>query len=224
MSCKDGGSNSAVLSGTALIVFGGLLLLSQLGVIHNWFNFWATVFIFVGVLNAFQSERSRPWGILLIAAGVLIELHQLGFVNLRIETYWPVLIIAAGGVMVWRAFQQPEVGDGGVLSPHLNVVAIWGGGEYRIRSKDFRGGDLVAFMGGFDIDLRDADIAGDQAVINVTAFMGGGVLRVPENWAVSMQVGAFMGGHSLKAREGPQPNKTLIIKGVAIMGGIEVRN
>jgi predicted membrane protein len=224
MSCKDGGSNSAVLSGTALIVFGGLLLLSQMGIIHNWFNFWATVFIFVGVLNTFQSERSRPWGILLIAAGVLIELHQLGFVHLRIETYWPILIIAAGGVMVWRAFQQPETGNDGLLSPHLNVVAIWGGGEYRIRSKDFRGGDLVAFMGGFDIDLRDADIAGDQAVINVTAFMGGGVLRVPENWAVSMQVGAFMGGHSLKAREGAQPNKTLIIKGVAIMGGIEVRN
>jgi hypothetical protein len=121
MSCKDSGSNSAVLSGTALIVFGGLLLLSQMGIIHNWFNFWATVFIFVGVLNAFQSERSRPWGILLIAAGVLIELHQLGFVNLRIETYWPILIIAAGGVMVWRAFQQPAMDNDGLLSPHLNV-------------------------------------------------------------------------------------------------------
>jgi hypothetical protein len=182
------------------------------------------VFIFVGLINIFQSQRSRPWGFLLLAAGFLIELRQLGYIDLRIQTYWPVLIIAAGAVMVWRAVQPVEASNGGVLSPHLNVVAIWGGGEYRIRSKDFRGGDLVAFMGGFDIDLRDADIAGDQAVVNVTAFMGGGVLRVPETWAVSMQVGAFMGGHSLKTREGPQTTKTLVVKGVAIMGGVEVRN
>ncbi|MFI5104823.1 MAG: LiaF domain-containing protein, partial [Terriglobales bacterium] len=133
------------------------------------------------------------------------------------------LVIAAGGIMIWRAYQPPTATSGG-LSPHLNVVAIWGGGEYRIRARDFRGGDLVAFMGGFDVDLREADIDGDQAVINVTAFMGGGVIRVPETWAVSMQVGAFMGGHSLKAREGSKPTKTLIVKGIAVMGGIEVRN
>lgn len=224
MNCKNTSANAAVVSGTALIVFGGLLLLSQLGVIHDWFNFWATVFLFVGFLNFFQSERSRPWGILLMAAGLLIELQQLGAIHVQLQTYWPILIIAAGAVMVWRAFQQPAEGDREGMSPHLNVFAIWGGGEYRIRTKDFRGGDLIALMGGFDIDLRDADIGGDQAVVNVTAFMGGGVLRVPENWAVSMQVGAFLGGHSLKAREGPNPNKTLIVKGFAVMGGIEVRN
>jgi predicted membrane protein len=79
-------------------------------------------------------------------------------------------------------------------------------------------------MGGFDIDLRDADIEGTDATINVNAFMGGGVIRVPETWAVSMRVAAFMGGHSLKAREGTQVTKNLIVKGMAIMGGVEVRN
>jgi predicted membrane protein len=79
-------------------------------------------------------------------------------------------------------------------------------------------------MGGFDVDLREAEIEGDEAVITVNALMGGGVIRVPETWGVSMRVAAFMGGHSLKAREGVQPTKTLVVKGVAIMGGIEVRN
>ena len=79
---------------------------------------------------------------------------------------------------------------------------------------------MVAFMGGFDIDLRDADIEGNEATITVNALMGGGVIRVPD-WAVSMRVAAFMGGHSLKAREGPQPMKTLVVKGMAIMGGVE---
>jgi predicted membrane protein len=223
MSCKDTSANSAVLSGAALITVGVLLLLSQLGLIHDWFNFWAAVFVFVGLLNVIQSDKSRPWGYLLIGIGVLFELDQLGFVHIRFATFWPVLVIAAGVMMVWRAFQPPEVSSG-VQNPHLNVVAIWGGGEYRIRAKNFRGGDLVAFMGGFDVDLREADIEGESATINVTAFMGGGVLRVPENWAVSMQIGAFMGGHSLKTREIQNPTKTLIIKGVAVMGGVEVRS
>jgi predicted membrane protein len=223
MSCKNSAVNPAVLSGVALIVVGGLLLLSQMGIIHDWFSFWAAAFFFVGLLNVVQSEKARPWGFLLMGVGVLFELDQLGYVRIRFETYWPLLVIAAGGMMIWRAFQAPAT-TSGALSPHLNVVAIWGGGEYRIRARDFRGGDLVAFMGGFDVDLREADIEGDQAVINVTAFMGGGVLRVPENWAVSMQVGAFMGGHSLKARESSKPTKTLIVKGIAVMGGIEVRN
>jgi len=222
MSCKEGAANPALVSGVALIVVGGLLLLNQLGYIHNWFNFWAVIFIVVGILNLAQSANMRAWGTLLVAAGVLIELNQLGVLNVELRTYWPLLVIAIGIVMIWRAYQpqEAEIAD----SPHLKLVAIWGGGEYRIHSKDFRGGDLIAFMGGFDVDLRNADIEGDQAVINVSALMGGGVIRVPETWAVSMRIAAFMGGHSLKAREGAQPNKRLIVKGLAVMGGVEVRN
>lgn len=222
MSCKDSGIGSALVSGGALIVVGVLLLLNQMGVIHHWFNFWALIFFFVGVVNIVQAGRNL-WGILLMTAGVALELNQLGYLQIRFETYWPVFVIAAGLIMIWRAYQKP-VESAGDFSSRLNVFAIWGGGEYRIRSKNFRGGDLVAFMGGFDIDLRDADIEGSEATINVNAFMGGGVIRVPETWAVTMKVAAFMGGHSLKAREGAQPTKSLIVKGMAIMGGVEVRN
>ena len=83
---------------------------------------------------------------------------------------------------------------------------------------------MVAFMGGFDIDLREADIDGNSATITVSALMGGGVIRVPESWAVSMRVTAFMGGHSLKTRETGPIQKTLVVKGFALMGGVEVRN
>ncbi len=222
MSCKNDGISSALMSGGLLVVVGILLLLNQMGVIHHWFNFWALVFFFVGLLNIVQGGRN-PWGFVLMSAGVALELNQLGYLRIRLETYWPVFVIVAGLIMVWRAYRKP-VESAGDFSSQLNVFAIWGGGEYRIRSKNFRGGDLVAFMGGFDIDLRDADIEGSEATITVNAFMGGGVIRVPETWAVSMRVAAFMGGHSLKAREGAQPTKSLIVKGMAIMGGVEVRN
>ncbi len=222
MSCKNTGTGSALLSGGALITFGVLLLLNQMGIIRDWFNFWALIFIFVGVVNISQAGKNL-WGFLLLAAGIVLELNQLGYLHIRLQTYWPLFVIAAGLVMVWRAYQKPQ-DSAGDLSPRLNVFAIWGGGEYRIRTKNFQGGDLVAFMGGFDIDLRNADMEGTEAVINVNAFMGGGVIRVPETWVVTMRVAAFMGGHSLKAQETAGATKTLIVRGMAIMGGVEVRN
>ena len=220
---KSRGLNPALLNGGALILAGVLLLLDQMNLIA--FDFWAIVFILGGLVKLVQACDSggRLWGLLLLAAGVAIELNALGRFNIHLDRTWPVFVIAAGLVLIWRAYQQPMESNG-ALSPHLNVFAILGGGEYRIKAKDFRGGELVAFMGGFDVDLREADIEGNEASINVNCLMGGGVIRVPETWAVSMRVAAFMGGHSLKAREGAQVQKTLIVKGIAIMGGIEVRN
>jgi len=223
MSKSDNRFNPAVLNGGALIVVGVLLLLDQMGIIS--FDFWALVFGAFGLLRLLQASDAtgRLWGVLLMGVGAAIELDHLGYVNVRLDRTWPVFVIVAGLILIWRAYQQPTE-SGGILSPHLNVFSILGGGEYRIRAKNFRGGDLVAFMGGFDVNLKDADIEDSEATITVNCLMGGGVIRVPETWAVSMRVAAFMGGHSLKAREGPQPTKTLIVKGVAIMGGVEVRN
>jgi len=222
MSNNEGRLNPAVLNGGVLIVVGALLLLDQMGIIS--FNFWALIFGAFGLVRLLQASdvTGRVWGLLLIAVGVGFELNHLGHLDIRIETTWPVFVILAGLMLIWRAYQQPS--ESGGLSPHLNVFSILGGGEYRIRAKNFRGGDVVALMGGFDINLQDADIENSEATITVNCLMGGGVIRVPETWAVSMRVAAFMGGHSLKAREGIQPTKTLIVKGIAIMGGVEVRN
>lgn len=224
MSETKSGMNPAVVNGGALIIVGVLLLLDQLNIISV--DFWALVFFALGLLKILQAcdTTGRLLGALLMALGAGFELEHLGTLHLHLDRTWPVFVIAVGLLLIWRAYQQEPAETGGALSQHLNVFAIWGGGEYRIRAKNFRGGNLVAFMGGFDVDLRDADIEGNEAVIDVNCLMGGGVIRVPETWAVSMRVTAFMGGHSLKAREGPQPTKTLVVKGIAIMGGVEVRN
>jgi len=215
--------NPAVLNGGALIIVGVLLLLDQMNIIS--FDFWALVLLAVGLLKVLQSGdgTGRLWGLLLMAGGAAIELDHLGYFRVRLDEIWPVFVILAGLILIWRAYRQGSETGGG-LSPHLNVFAIWGGGEYKIRAQNFRGGDLIAVMGGFDVDLRNADIEGSEATITVNCLMGGGVIRVPETWAVAMRVTAFMGGHSLKAKEGPQPTKTLVVKGIAIMGGVEVRN
>jgi len=224
MNEKTARIHPSVLNGAVLIFAGVMLLLNQLDIIN--FSFWALLLGAVGLLKLFQDADSRLWGLLLIGGGIVIELNSRGIASLRFDRIWPVFVIGAGLIMIWRAYQQhaPTEGEESLSPSHLNVMAVLGGGEYRILSKNFRGGEMVAFMGGFDVDLRDADIEGDLATVNVTTVLGGGVLRVPENWTVSMRVTSFMGGHSVKTRERGPSQKTLLVKGMAFMGGVEVRN
>jgi hypothetical protein len=223
-STKQCGIHPAVVNGAGLMLVGVMLLLDQLGILEV--AFWALIFSVFGVVKIVQpsSFAGRLWGFFLLAIGVVIELEHLGYARLRLDRTWPVFVIIAGLILILRAYSQSTPEGDTALSPHLNVFSVLGGGEYRIRTKNLRGGDIVAFMGGFDIDLREADIEGSQATISVSALMGGGVIRVPETWGVSMRVTAFMGGHALKTRESSQPQKTLIVKGIALMGGVEVRN
>src|SRR5271154_7315732 len=167
MSETKSGLNPAVVNGGALIIVGVLLLLDQLNIVD--LDFWALVLFVVGLLKLLQSSNTsgRLWGLFPLVAGIGLELEHLGRLHLHLDRTWPVFVIAAGLVLIWRAYRQETPKVSGGLSPQLNVFAVWGGGEYRIRAKDFRGGSLVAFMGGFDVDLREADIEGDEAVIDV---------------------------------------------------------
>jgi len=217
--------NTALVGGVIVILIGVFLLLEQLGILpHHWFSFWAAIFFLVGVFQLLQSNRwgGRIWGLILLAAGVALEFDYLGYASLNLSRTWPIFIIAFGVVILVQAIERPNAV--GSLSPHLHLFSFMGGGEYRIQAKNFRGGSATAIMGGFDIDLRDADIEGPAATVTVSAFMGGGVIRVPETWAVQMRGSSIMGGNSMKVRENVKAEKTLIIEGTSLLGGFEVRN
>jgi hypothetical protein len=122
--------------------------------------------------------------------------------------------------------------------PHLNEVNIFWGGKKKIIAKNFTGGDVVAIFGGFDIDLSEADMPGNQIEIEVVSIFGGGEVRIPRNWEVIMETVGIFGGcsdrtwHPEQAPPGatntdgtPLPaTKRVIIKGVAIFGGLNIKN
>jgi predicted membrane protein len=92
---------------------------------------------------------------------------------------------------------------------------------------DFRGADLFALMGGCKLDLRQATIAGNEAVIDVFVMMGGIELRVPETWSIDARVLPLMGGISDERRpSAPAGTETqrLVIRGTVLMGGVEIKN
>jgi len=111
----------------------------------------------------------------------------------------------------------------------IKLVAFMGGGELEYSSQHLKGGEIVAIMGGYQIDFRHADMEGDVMELNLFCIMGGVEIKIPSNWEVEKR-GAIciMGGFSNKTRclaeELELPRKKLIIKGLALMGGGEVKN
>ena len=100
------GINPAVINGAGLIIVGVVLLLDQLNIIS--FDFWALIFSVFGLVKIIQSSSfaGRLWGVFLLTIGVLIELEHLGYMRLRLDRTWPIFVIAAGLILILRAYRQ----------------------------------------------------------------------------------------------------------------------
>ena len=84
----------------------------------------------------------------------------------------------------------------------------------------------VAFMGGIELDLRDATLGPGVTEIEVLAVMGGVVVTVPPNVRLECDGFAFMGGFEdqLKQSASGDPNAPAVrLTGFAFMGGVEAR-
>jgi Domain of unknown function (DUF1707)/Cell wall-active antibiotics response 4TMS YvqF len=84
----------------------------------------------------------------------------------------------------------------------------------------------LAFMGGIELDLREATLAAAVTEIDVLAVMGGVVVTVPPNVRLECDGFAFMGGFedqvTLPASGDPDA-PVVRLTGFAFMGGVETR-
>jgi len=95
-------------------------------------------------------------------------------------------------------------------------------GRWRIENETV----AVSFMGGCLLDLRQAEVVGDEATITAIAFMGGVDIVVPEGIEVVLEGFAFMGGKHAAIKDVPVlPGSPLIrVRAFAFMGGVNVRS
>lgn len=124
----------------------------------------------------------------------------------------------AAATVVKRAV--PSRGD--AESDELGLVAVFDGVQLVSRSTAFRGGSMLAWYGGVEADLREAELAPD-ARLTVTALFGGVALRVPPGWRVESRVRAIAGGFDISGTDPDDPDAPLlVIDGLAAFGGVAV--
>jgi hypothetical protein len=84
--------------------------------------------------------------------------------------------------------------------------------------------NVVAVMGGVDIDLTQARFSAAETTIQCFAFMGGVEIKVPDDIHVQVDGIGFMGAFEDKSLGTGAPGRPVVrITGFALMGGVEVR-
>jgi predicted membrane protein len=243
---------SGLFIGLLLLTVGVVLLLDQQGIVsaHRLtYFFWPAVLIFLGLENLLcRSGRGHFIGAVMLLLGAILLLGNLGYIPVHIGfgNLWPILLIALGLSIIAGKFRRrrgilegsrnPFVGVdamggatlGDANAPSFRYFAFFSGVKQRIISKNFRRGAVTAVMGGFDIDLTNADLDEGTAIIDVTAFMGGGKIRVPNTWILEMQGTPIMGGLVDEREQIPTTDgssaRRLIIRGIVFMGGVVIKD
>lgn len=103
-------------------------------------------------------------------------------------------------------------------------VAVFGGSNRRGRFRLSGSVTSISVCGGDAIDLRGAEIDGDQVVINAYALFGGADIFVPDSVEVSVTGFALFGGNDEHGSQRPaRPGAPLVrIRAWALFGGIDV--
>ncbi len=223
--------------GIIIIAVGIVFMLDNLDIIYagDFLRYWPALLIVYGVTKVSQSSKNsgQIFGWILILVGSMKLLDTLNFINFRIWDWWPIVFIVIG-LNFLRGSWNRSRGIGGTQSTddslndsdsYIKNIAMMSGVKRKITSKDFRGGELTAFMGGCEIDLRDAEMKGEEAVLDVVAVWGGIEIRVPMGWSISVKATPIMGG----VEDGTYPSKDgtpkrLVITGNIVMGGVEIKN
>ena len=126
------------------------------------------------------------------------------------------------GMIVAAAFFKRVVRSrGDAESDELALVAILDGVELESRSKAFRGGSMLAWLGGIDVDLTDAELA-PGARLSVHALFGGIDVTIPPTWRVESDTKALMGGIDARGVQDDPDAPVLVLEGMAFFGGIDV--
>jgi predicted membrane protein len=224
-------SSGRILFGLLLIIFGVLFLLHQMGKLDFGeiiSGYWPLILVFAGIWHIVSNNfRNVGGGLLLIIIGGLFQLAKFEILGESAWHYiWPALIILVGLWMVAGSFSRKRAAAApGSKESDLDAFVIFSGLERRVESQSFRGGKATAIMGGIDLDLTQAKLAEDRAVLDLSVIMGGIDVLVPKSWRVEVDGHPLLGAIEDKHTHVPGAGgvQTLFIKASAILGGIEIK-
>lgn len=232
-------SNSGVIPGLILVAVGAIFFLNNLHVfyIREIFRFWPALLIAGGVVKMVDSTYSggRVFGAIVAGFGGIFLARNLGFLDLTMHEIWPLFLIGLGVLLLvqrvgdWHV-RFPDPGSTRTMGMNTNTLkidTIFSGTKRVVTTQDFQGGEVVAVFGGAELDLRQAGMVAESAVIEINAVFGGVEIKIPRNWHAVVEGTGIFGGYSDNAYQpesGMPGVKHLIVRGSAVFGGVEIKN
>jgi hypothetical protein len=97
-------------NGVVLLVLGIVLLLDRLGIapLAEILRFWPVLLVAAGtvILVEVTALVGRTIGGVLVATGLLLQASNLGYVRMRGEVFWPLVLIGVGVILLGRAIEE----------------------------------------------------------------------------------------------------------------------
>lgn len=247
--------------------FGIALML--LGVVFLGFNFglipvqlkrviisWPMLLIFIGVVNFFKRHIFSGTILVLIGSFFLmpriIEAYPTLFPGINgsfTHVYWPLLLIAAGILLIMGRIFAPKWGFNEWSNHHqkhyrhqrydkrmhaewsgnsggFSKSSVFGSGDHIVLDPEFKGGDMNAVFGGITLDLRRTNLPVGDTLLEINAVFGGVTIFVPADWLIETHIDAVFGGFqdNRLPKEPLDATRKLIITGSCVFGGGELRN
>jgi predicted membrane protein len=229
------------------VLIGVLLALEQFGWVeaHHLMRFWPVLVVLYGLMILQRGGRGVVVGSFVVLIGGWLLLNTLHLLFLEPWQFlWPLILVVVGARILMRGREpqpppapppatgsfvpsaptSPQSGSP-PLSNHLSLFGMMGSTKQRVSGVIFRSADMTSFMGGCELDLRDALLGADGAAyVEVFSLMGGAHIIVPTSWKVVVQVTPVMGGVEDKSRPLMGGNQFLYVRGTVMMGGVEISN
>jgi len=227
-------ATSKIAIGVVLILLGFVLVIRNTGFLPHYFESilfsWQMLLIAIGFVMTLGSGNKTP-GLIVMAVGgffILPELFNAPFRTYRL--FWPAVLIIIGVIVLSNArflrkdnWKKAE----DYSSDLIDMVNIFGGGERRLLSQNFRGGKITCIFGGGEIDLTSARLATGSNELEISCVFGGVSLIVPSDWNIITDVTPVLGGFSDQRKTAVSAidmSKTLVITGAVVFGGGEVKS
>ena len=219
---------SQLFAGLLLAALGVLFTLDNLQILRarDVLRYWPVIFLVIGISQLAQARSlgTMIGGSIWIVFGSVLLGERLHLISSGLR-FWPLLLVAVGVWIVVRSMTAAGPSGAADSSARVSALAVLGGVDRRVTAEGFQGADITAFMGGGKLDLREAKIAGPEAVVDLLAVMGGFEIVTPETWHVIVDVVPLMGGYEDKTRHPADPSAPrLRLRGFVMLGGLEVRN
>ena len=137
---RSGRSVTGILPALIVIGIGALFLLNNLNIffLHDIWRYWPAILIAFGLVKLVDSPASegRLVGGMLVGVGGLFLANTLGFLNLSWASFWPLILIGAGLLMLWSRLAPPQPGapdiPTGAREGVLDENVIFGGVERKV--------------------------------------------------------------------------------------------
>lgn len=215
--------------GVILIIIGTSLLINQFvdfDLVHYLFRLWPTMLIALGIYHIVRQPGSYFNSLALIILGTLLQLNIFGYLPGGFWSWiWAFLLVLIGFSIITNKGKRSRREINFMDETRIN--AIFSGSKMRIDSDHYTGGNIECIFGGVNIDLRNAKLSSEGAVLDASCIFGGVELRVPEHWNVEIKGTPIFGGIDYKGFNPETVDDStpkLKINCFVIFGGIDIKN